>query len=150
MVVSVTCLLLHLVFSPFMLITSPTQFTKDDMRQFNVKYGQKFLLPMCWCYVEHLNSVLKYEHVDTSTLLSAVDFKLSQRRPFGTCTSYRPTKRYVLWMIIKFTKCSAEFGSTMPRLIPQRVKYFLLTREVWDAHNYLNWFIVHVLRCLKF
>jgi len=42
---------------------------------------------------------MKYEHVGRGDkLLPAVDFKLSQRRHFGTCASYRPTKHHVLWM----------------------------------------------------
>ena len=128
---------------------SPPPVLQRRVTQFNVKYGQKFHFPMCWYYVEHSNSVMKHKHVGRGDkLLSVIDFKLSQRRPFGTCASYRSTKYHVLWMIIKLTRCSAGFGSSMPRLILWTVKC-LFSREVWDANNYLNWFIVHVLRCLN-
>jgi len=83
------------------------------LRQFNVKYGQKFHLPvliLCGCLQLTLNChkegpLAPVHHTDPPNIMSHE------------------------WLL-KLTKCSAEFESTMPRFILSTVKYFLLSREV--------------------
>jgi len=57
------------------------------------KVSSFYVLILCGTF-EFCHEV--YEHVGRGDkLLTAIEFKLSKRRPFGTCASYRPTKHDV-------------------------------------------------------